>query len=114
LKDEIDRMKDLGVISKVITPTYWVHSFAEKTSGGIRVSLDPRYLNKTVLRPHYPMRSIDDALPMLTNTKYFTKLDARSGYWGLKLKEESSYLTTFNSPLGRYRFKRLPFGLKSS
>jgi hypothetical protein len=82
LKDEIDGMKDLGVISKVTTPTPWVNSLvvAEKPSGGIRVCLDPRNLNKAVLRPHYPMRSLDDVLPMLTNANYLTKLDARSSY----------------------------------
>ena len=49
--------------------------------------------------------------PVLIN---FTKLDARSGYWAIKLEKESSFLTTFNMPYGRYRFLRLPFGIKSS
>jgi len=60
------------------------------------------------------MCTLDDILPHLSGAKYFTKLDARSGYWTIKLSEESSYLTTFNTPFGRYRFCRLPFGLKSS
>jgi len=60
------------------------------------------------------MRTLDDILPQLSGAKYFTKLDARSGYWAIKLSRDSSYLTTFNTPYGRYRFLRLPFGLKSS
>ena len=44
----------------------------------------------------------------------FSKLDAKHGYWSIKLDEESSKLTTFNSPIGRFRFKRLPFGLNVS
>ena len=42
---------------------------------------------------------------------FFTILDARSGYWNIKLGTKSSYLTTFATPYGRYRFLRLPFGL---
>ena len=53
-------------------------------------------------------------LPKLAGAQYFTKLDARSGYWTIKLSNDSSLLTTFNIPFGRYRYLRLPFGLKSS
>ena len=46
--------------------------------------------------------------------KVFTKLDASSGYWQIKVDEESSKLLTFNTPFGRHRFKRLPFGIHSA
>ena len=78
------------------------------------VSLDPRDLNKASLRPHYPVRTLEDVLPNLTGAKFVTKLDARSGYWNMKLIHKSSVLTTFNTPFGRYRFLRLPFGVKST
>ena len=48
---------------------------------------------------------------MLNGAKCFSILDARSGYWNIKLDQKSSLCTTFNSPFGRYRFLRLPFGL---
>jgi hypothetical protein len=60
------------------------------------------------------MKSFSDILPDLAGARYFTKLDARSGYWTIKLDNDSSYLTTFNTPYGRYRFRRLPFVLKSA
>ena len=53
-------------------------------------------------------------MPQLSGARYFTKLDARSCYWAIKLEKESSFLTTFNTPYGRYPFLRLPFGIKSS
>lgn len=60
------------------------------------------------------MRTFDDILPQVSGAQFFTKLDGRSGYWVLKLDDESSFLWTFNTPFGRYRFRRLPFALKSS
>ena len=60
------------------------------------------------------MRSFDDMLPQISGASFFTKLDARAVFWAITLTKESSYLTTFNTPFGRYRYFRLPFGLKSS
>ena len=112
LKKELDRMEKAEVIAKVTTPTKWVNSLVafEKAPGKLRICLDPQDLNNAILRPHYPMRTLDDIMPQLSGARYFTKLDARSGYWAIKLEKESSFLTTFNSPFGRYRFLCLPFG----
>jgi len=109
-------MERFDIISKVTEPTDWVNSLVtvEKADGSLRVCLDPKDLNNAIKRPHYPMKTIEDVLPDLANAKYFSKLDARSGYWAMKLEYQSSYLTTFNSPFGRYRFLRVPFGIKSA
>lgn len=50
----------------------------------------------------------------LGGAKVFSKLDASSGYWQIKVDDESSKLLTFNTPFGRPRFKRLPFGIHSA
>ena len=116
LKSELDRMVNADIICKVNGPTPWVNSLVvvEKPNGKLRVCLDPKDLNSAIQRPHYPMRTLEDILPQLSNAHYFTKLDVRSGYWTISLDEPSSYFTTFNTPYGRYRFKRLPFGLNCS
>ena len=59
------------------------------------------------------MPTLEEILPKLNGATHFSILDARNGYWNVTLDEESSYLA-FNSPFGRYRFKRMPFGLKMS
>ena len=52
--------------------------------------------------------------PALNGAKVFTKLDARNGFWHIKMDKESSRLTTFHTPFGRYCLRRLPFGICSA
>ena len=113
LKKELDDLKSQGIISKVSEPTDWVNSLVcvTKPDGTLRLCLDPKDLNKAIKRPHHCIPTIDDILLKLNGAKYFSIVDARSGYWNIKLDYESSLYTTFNFPHGRYRFLRLPFGL---
>jgi hypothetical protein len=76
--------------------------------------LDPRDLNKELQREHYQLPTFEEISTRLAGAKVFTKMDANKGYWQIPLDEESSYLTTMNTPNGRYRFKRLPFGIHSA
>ena len=76
--------------------------------------LDLKDLNHAVKREHYPLPTLEYLTIMLCGAKYFSVLDATSGYWQIKLDEESSLLTTFNTPFGRYRFTRMPFGIHSA
>ena len=71
--------------------------------------LDPTDLNRAIKRPIYPLPTIEEVLPKLNNAKVFSLLDAKNGYWHVELDEKSSYITTFNTPIGRYRWLRLPF-----
>ena len=76
-----------------------------------RVCLDPRDLRKWAKREHYSSKTVDEVVSKLNAAKFFTIVDALKGYWHIPLDEESSYLTTFSTPFGRYCFTRLPFGL---
>jgi hypothetical protein len=57
---------------------------------------------------------LEDVLPKLTKAKWFSLLDAKDGFLQVKLAEKSRKLTTFWTPLGRYCWNRLPFGLSSA
>ncbi|XP_014663369.1 PREDICTED: uncharacterized protein K02A2.6-like [Priapulus caudatus] len=116
LKAELDKMEDQGVIRKVTHHTDWCSSIttAIKKDGSIRVCLDPKRLNKNLKRCPHKIQTLEEVNPEFVNGKYFTKLDAKSGYWSVHLSEDSQELTTFRSPFGRYCFLRLPFGLSTS
>jgi hypothetical protein len=115
-KEELDRLETLGVIARVDKPTPWVSSVvvATKKSGELRVCIDPKQLNAVVKRERYHLPVMDDLLPELAEAKVFSTVDLRAGYWHCILDEESSFLTTFAMPYGRYRWRRLPFGLPVS
>lgn len=80
----------------------------------IRICLDPTDLNKAVRREHYPLPTIEEVVSECPDAVLFSVLDAKSGYLQIPLTYESSLLTTMNTPLGRYRWTRLPFGIKSA
>ena len=94
-------------------PTDWVSSvaYSQKSNGRWPVCLDPKDLNQAVKRSHHHTPTLEEITHKFKGSTIFSKLDARHGYWSVVLDEESSYLTTFNSPSGRFRFTRLPFGL---
>ena len=71
-------------------------------------------MNKAIERNQWYARTLDDILPKLAQSKYFTIKDATSGFWNMPLDLRSSLLTTFNMPWCKYRWLRMPFGLKVS
>lgn len=73
--------------------------------------MDPFELNKNLRRVHYQMPVLEEIMPHLTKARVFTKLDAKNGFWQLRLSEKSSDLTAFWTPFGRYVWKVLPFGV---
>ena len=74
-----------------------------------------RSFNRALRRPHHKTQILDELSHRFSGAKYFSKLDAKAGYWSVQLHPDSQLLTTFQTPMGyRYCFKRLPFGLKVS
>ncbi|RXN16535.1 dynein heavy chain axonemal [Labeo rohita] len=112
---ELKRMEDLGVIVKQTEPTDWVNSMVTVLKPEkLRICIDPQDLNKAIKREHYPLRTIEEIVAEMPNAKVFSVLDANHGFWQVHLDEVSSKLCTFNTPFGRYRFLRLPFGIVSA
>lgn len=83
-------------------------------NGSVRICVDLTKLNKSVKREWHPIPSVENTLALITGARFFTKLDANSGFWQILLAQESKHLTTFITPFGRYAFNRLPFGITSA
>lgn len=116
VEKELQEMQHEGVIEEVRDPTEWCAPMVivTKSNGQIRICADFTELNKYVLRERLQLPSVDETLAQLQEAKIFTKLDANSGFWQLQLTEKSSNYLTFITPFGRFRYKRLPFGICSA
>ncbi|XP_059061669.1 uncharacterized protein K02A2.6-like [Achroia grisella] len=116
LKQELDNMVKQNIIIKEEGPTDWVSNIVvvEKPDKSLRVCLDPRNLNRAIKRSQFLLPTLDEIASNLSGAKYFSKCDAKKGFWMQKLDDCSSKLCTFSTPFGRYRFLRMPFGINSA
>lgn len=116
LKQTLAHMEAKQVIARVDHPTEWVNSLVivEKKNKDLRLCLDPKNLNEAVMREHYNIPTAEDIANKLSGKKVFSILDQKDSYWQIKLDEASSDLCTFNTPFGRYKFLRCPFGISSA
>ena len=116
VKSQLDTMVQRGILKPVTEPTEWVNqmAIAQKADGNIRICIDPAHLNKALQREHYKLPTLDDVLSEFKDARFFTKVDVKEAYWHIRLDEASSFLTTMITPVGRFRWLRLPFGLKVS
>ena len=116
-QQEISKMLQASVLIPVTEATPWINSFVlveSKNSQGqlkLRICLDPTNLNKVMTREPYHFHTPEDISQMLADACILTVCDCKKGYWHQKLDEASSYLTAFNTEIGRYRFAIMPFGI---
>ena len=88
---ELEEMEKKGVISKVEAPTEWCAGMVvvPKKQGSVRICVDLKPLNESVLREIHPLPTVEDLLAQMRGAKIFSKLDANSGFWQIPLAESS-------------------------
>ena len=112
---EVKDLQEQGIIEKVTEPTDWVSTptIVNKPSAknGIRLCIDSKPLNTALKCSEYPIPTVDHLLIEINDAKVFTLADIKSTFWHVPLDEPSSLLTTFNIPVGRMKWNRMPFGI---
>ena len=110
-------MLHAGVLAPVHEATPWINSFVLVESkdqlGNLKlcICLDPTNLNKVITREPYHFRMPEDIVQLLADACIMRVCDCKKGYWHQKLDQASSYLTTFNTEIGRFRYTVIPFSI---
>ena len=112
VREHLKEMLEAGAIKPSASPYSSNVVIVRKKDGSIRFCVDFRKLNSRTNTDAYAIPRVDDTLHLLSGAKYFTKLDLRSGYWQVEIKEEDKEKTAFQvGTMGFYEFNRMPFGL---
>ena len=116
LRETLEDLEKREINARVTTPTPWISSIVvvPKKNCKLRICLDPMDLNHALQQENYPMPTIEESFPSSRSFKVFTSLDVSNEFWHVVLDEESSFCTTCNTPFGRYRWKRMPVGIRSA
>ncbi|XP_063373838.1 uncharacterized protein LOC134661628 [Cydia amplana] len=114
LRVELEKMLKDDVIEECESPWSAPVVLVPKKDNTIRVCIDYRKLNAVTKPDRYPLPRVDDILHGTGKFKYISALDLRAGYWQVPVAMEDRDKTSFVTPLGMYRFKRMPMGLRNS
>lgn len=113
---KLKELESQGIIEKVHEASEWVSPMLvkRKSSDDVRIIIDLRQANKAIVREIHPLPTMDQMISKLRGSKVFTKLDVKQAFHQLLLRDDCRYITTFISPLGLMRYKRLVFGLSAA
>ncbi|GKC99597.1 putative reverse transcriptase domain-containing protein, partial [Tanacetum coccineum] len=114
LSDQLKELSDKGFIRPSSSPWGAPVLFVKKKDGSFRMCIDYRELNKLTVKNRYPLPRIDDLFDQLQGSSIYSKIDLRSGYHQLRVREEDIPKTAFRTRYGHYEFQVMPFGLTNT
>lgn len=102
LKKQLEDMLDKKLVRPSVSPWGAPMLLVKKKDGSMRLCIDYRQLNKVTIKNRYPLLRIDDLMDQLVGAKIFSKIDLRSGYHQIKVKDEDMQKTAFRTRYGHY------------
>ncbi|GJV39822.1 putative reverse transcriptase domain-containing protein [Tanacetum coccineum] len=114
LAEQLKELSDKGFIRPSSSPWGASVLFVKKKDGSFRMCIDYQELNKLTVKNRYPLPRIDDLFNQLQGSSIYSKIDLRSGYHQLRVREEDIPKTAFRTRYGHYEFQVMPFGLTNA
>nr|GEZ68845.1 retrotransposon protein, putative, Ty3-gypsy subclass [Tanacetum cinerariifolium] len=114
LSEQLQELSKKGFIRPISSPWGAPVLFIKKKDGSFRMCIDYRELNKLTVKNRYPLPKIDDLFDQLQGSSIYSKIDLRSGYHQLRVREQDIPNTTFRTRYGHYEFQVMLFGLTNA
>ncbi|GKC42323.1 putative reverse transcriptase domain-containing protein, partial [Tanacetum coccineum] len=114
LSAQLQELSDKGFIRPSSSPWGAPVLFFKKKDGSFRMCIEYCELNKLTVKNQYPLLRIDDLFDQLQGSSVYSKIDLRSGYHQLRVREEDIHNTEFKTRYGHYEFQVIPFGLTNA
>ena len=114
LKSQLQELLDKGFIRPSVSPWGAPVLFVKKKDGTLRMCIDYRQINKVTVKNKCSLPRIEDLFDQLKGAGVFSKIDLRSGYYQLRVKEGDVPKTAFRTRYGHYEFLVMPFGLTNA
>ncbi|GKC53597.1 putative reverse transcriptase domain-containing protein [Tanacetum coccineum] len=114
LSEQLQELSDKGFVRPSSSPWGAPILFVKNKDGSFRMCIDYRELNKLTVKNRYPLPRIDDLFDQLQGSNIYSKIDLRSGYHQLRVREQDIPKTAFRTRYGHYEFQVMPFGLTNA
>jgi hypothetical protein len=114
LKKQLEDLLDKKFVRPSVSPWGAPVLLVKKKDGSMRLCIDYRQLNKVTIKNRYPLPRIDDLMDQLVGARVFSKIDLRSGYHQIKVKDEDIQKTAFRTRYGHYEYNVMPFGVTNA
>jgi hypothetical protein len=114
LQMHLEELLKKGYIQPSVSPWGAAVFFMKKKDGTLTLCIDFRQLNKVTVKNKYSLLRIDDIFDQLKDEKIFSKIDLRSGYHQVRIREEYIKNNAFRTRYGHYEFTVVPFGLSNA
>jgi len=114
LKKQLEDLLDKKFVRPSVSSWGASMLLVKKKDGSMRLCIDYRQLNKVTIKNRYPLPRIDDLMDQLVGTRVFSKIDLRSSYHQIKVKDEDMQKTAFRTRYEHYEYLVMPFGVTNA